>query len=51
MTAHKPAARKRRLIRATNSNRRVPAWVMIRTARRFARHPKQRSWRRNNLKR
>lgn len=50
MTSRKPHARKRRLLAADNSNRRVPAWVMIRTARRFLRHPKQRSWRRNKLK-
>jgi large subunit ribosomal protein L39e len=51
MTSRKPTARKRRLLRAVNSNRRVPAWVMIRTSRAFTKHPKQRSWRRNNLKR
>lgn len=50
MTSHKPAARKRRLLRAGNSNRRVPAWVVIRTSRRFTKHPKQRNWRRNQLK-
>lgn len=50
MTARKPAPRKRRLLRAEKSNRRVPAWVMIRTSRRFQKHPKQRSWRRNKLK-
>lgn len=50
MTNRKPAPRKRRLLRAEKSNRRVPAWVMIRTARRFQKHPKQRSWRRNKLK-
>jgi large subunit ribosomal protein L39e len=50
LTARKPAARKRRLLRAEKSNRRVPAWVMIRTQRRFTRHPKQRNWRRSQLK-
>jgi large subunit ribosomal protein L39e len=50
MATHKPAAKKRRLLKAGRSNRRVPAWVMIRTARRFMRHPKQRTWRRNKLK-
>lgn len=50
MTARKPAARKRRLLHAEKSNRRVPAWVMIRTQRRFQKHPKQRNWRRNKLK-
>jgi len=47
---NKPYAKKRRLMRAVKSNRRVPAWVMQRTARRFLRHPKRRSWRRNKLK-
>ena len=50
MATHKPHAKKRRLLKAGKSNRRVPAWVMIRTARRFQRHPKQRSWRRTTLK-
>ena len=45
MTRHKPHAMKRRLQRATNSNRRVPAWVIVRTSRRFLRHPKRRHWR------
>lgn len=50
MTSRKPPARKRRLLRAVKSNRRVPAWVMIRTQRNFTKHPKQRNWRRNKLK-
>ncbi len=32
------------------SNRRVPAWIVQRTARRFTKHPKTRSWRRTSLK-
>src|SRR3989339_430799 len=39
-----------RLMRATKSNRRVPAWVMMRTTRTFLRHPKRRQWRRTKLK-
>ena len=50
MTSRKPGPRKKRLLKADNSNRRVPAWVMIRSGRRVSRHPKQRTWRRNNLK-
>ncbi|MFO7618064.1 MAG: 50S ribosomal protein L39e [Thermoplasmata archaeon] len=50
MARNKPLARKMRLNKATNSNRRVPAWVIQRTNRRFMRHPRQRSWRRNKLK-
>ncbi len=50
MSTHKPLGKKIRLLKATKSNRRVPAWVMIRTSRRFIRHPKTRNWRRNKLK-
>jgi large subunit ribosomal protein L39e len=50
MARNKPLARKMRLNKATNSNRRVPSWVIQRTNRRVMRHPKQRSWRRNRLK-
>jgi len=50
MAKHKPHARKLRLLAATKSNRRVPAWVMQRTNRAFTRHPKRRHWRRTKLK-
>ena len=50
MARHKPHARKLRLLAATKSNRRVPAWVMMRTNRTFLRHPKRRNWRRTKLK-
>lgn len=50
MSRHKPLAKKLRLLRAGKSNRRVPAWIVQRTAKRFTRHPKQRTWRRNKLK-
>lgn len=50
MARNKPKAKKGRLLRRVKSNRRVPAWVMQRTSRRFLRHPKRRSWRRNKLK-
>ncbi len=50
MASKKPLAKKMRLLRAGKSNRRVPAWIMIRTSRRFSRHPKQRQWRRSTLK-
>lgn len=50
MARNKPAAKKTRLLAAEKSNRRVPAWVMQRTSRRFTRHPKRRSWRRSKLK-
>jgi large subunit ribosomal protein L39e len=50
MARNKPAAKKGRLNAKVKQNRRVPAWVMQRTQRRFLRHPKRRSWRRNKLK-
>ncbi|MBU0498201.1 MAG: 50S ribosomal protein L39e [Candidatus Thermoplasmatota archaeon] len=50
MASHKTLGTKLRLGKATKSNRRVPAWVMIRTNRRFTRHPKTRHWRRSKLK-
>ena len=50
MARNKPPAKKGRLLAAVKSNRRVPAWVMQRTSRRFTRHPKRRSWRRQKLK-
>ncbi|NLI73374.1 MAG: 50S ribosomal protein L39e [Euryarchaeota archaeon] len=50
MATNKPAAVKIRLMKAEKSNRRVPAWVMMRTNRNVLRHPKRRSWRHSKLK-
>ncbi|HIJ00562.1 MAG: large subunit ribosomal protein L39e [Candidatus Methanomethylophilaceae archaeon] len=50
MTRNKPPAMKARLKKAGKQNRRVPAWVMVRTNRNFLRHPKRRSWRMTNIK-
>lgn len=50
MARNKPMAKKLRLNKATKGNRRVPAWVIQRTNRRFMRHPKQRQWRKDRLK-
>ncbi len=50
MAKNKPPAMKGRLMRADKTNRRVPAWVMIRTNRNVLRHPKRRNWRHNDLK-
>jgi large subunit ribosomal protein L39e len=49
MSTTKPLGRKLRLLAAVKSNRRVPAWVMQRTARRVTRQPKRRSWRRGHM--
>ncbi|MAM82487.1 MAG: 50S ribosomal protein L39e, partial [Euryarchaeota archaeon] len=48
---HKPYAKKKRLIKVTNQNRRVPVWVMMRTARKVTTHPKRHMWRRSKLQR
>ncbi|MGZ4902479.1 MAG: 50S ribosomal protein L39e [Halobacteriota archaeon] len=42
--------KKKRLAKATNQNRRVPAWVVVRTNRTVTTHPKRRHWRRGRLK-
>ncbi|MDI6718460.1 MAG: 50S ribosomal protein L39e [Methanomicrobiales archaeon] len=39
-----------RFAKACEQNRRVPAWVMLRTKRTVTSHPKRRSWRRSTLK-
>jgi len=41
MSHSKPCAMKIRLMKKLNQNRRVPAWVMLRTNRTFLRHPKR----------
>jgi large subunit ribosomal protein L39e len=51
MARNKPLGKKIRLIKATKRNRRVPTWVMMRTNRKFARHPKRHSWRNSKLRR
>jgi len=50
MARNKPLARKLRLARALKSNGAVPAWVILRTLRRFTYNPKRRHWRRSKLK-
>jgi len=41
--------KKLRLAAATKRNRRVPAWIIMRTNRRFTNHPKRYHWRRSHL--
>lgn len=50
MASNKTLGKKARLAAARKGNRRVPAWVMMRTNRRFQRHPKRFHWRKVNLK-
>ena len=51
MANKKRHAKKMRLLKKVNGNRRVPGWVMIRTNRRFTNHPKRHQWRRSHVKR
>lgn len=50
MARNKSLARKLRLISRMNENRRVPTWVIIRTARKVTTNPARRNWRRVRLK-
>ena len=50
MARAKHLARKLRLARATKSNSAVPAWVIVKTMRRYTFNPKRRHWRRSKLK-
>lgn len=45
----KTLAKKKRLAKAQKRNRRVPAWVVMKTDREFTQHPKRHNWRRSNL--
>lgn len=42
----KSKGRKLRLAKRLKQNRRVPAWVIVRTNRKVMTHPKRRHWRR-----
>ncbi|AMD31385.1 MAG: 50S ribosomal protein L39e [Acidilobus sp.] len=50
MSRHKPLARKLRLAKAFKSNQAVPAWVVVKTLRKFTFNPKRRQWRVSKLK-
>jgi large subunit ribosomal protein L39e len=50
MARNKHSAMKARLMKKVKENRRVPAWVMMRTSRTFLRHPMRRNWRHSKLK-
>ena len=45
----KALGKKLRLAKAGKTNRRVPAWITMRTSRRFTQHPKRHHWRRSHL--
>ncbi|DAC31336.1 MAG TPA: 50S ribosomal protein L39e [Candidatus Poseidoniales archaeon] len=51
MARNKPNAKKRRLMKVTKQNRRVPVWVMLRTNRNTTTHSKRHMWRRSKLQR
>ena len=50
MARVKPHAKKMRLMKVTKTNRRVPAWVMMKTTRGFTNHPRRHHWRTGRLK-
>ena len=50
MARNKPHARKLRLAKAMKMNRALPAWVIIKTMRRFTFNPVRRQWRMSKLK-
>lgn len=50
MARNKPAARKRRLIKALKRAKAVPTWVIAKTMGRVRTSPKRRHWRRSKLK-
>ena len=49
MSRNKSGPKKRRLLKKTKENKRVPAWVMQKIIRMFTSHPKRRNWRRDDL--
>jgi large subunit ribosomal protein L39e len=51
MARNKPGPKKKRLNKVIKTNRRVPVWVMQRTARKVTTHPKRHHWRRSKLQR
>ncbi len=50
MARNKPLARKLRLAKAGKQNRALPAWVIVKTMRKFTFNPVRRHWRVNKLK-
>ncbi len=50
MARNKPAAKKRRLIKAARRARAVPTWVIAKTLGRVRSSPKRRHWRRSKIK-
>jgi len=50
MARNKPAAKKRRLIKANKQSKPVPMWVVGKTMGRVRSNPKRRNWRRGKLK-
>jgi large subunit ribosomal protein L39e len=51
MSRNKHYAKKKRLSKVTNQNRRVPVWVTLRTNRKVTNHPRRHHWRRSKLHR
>ncbi|MBS7657837.1 MAG: 50S ribosomal protein L39e [Candidatus Bathyarchaeia archaeon] len=50
MARNKPAAKKRRLIKASRQAKPVPTWIIAKTLGHVRSSPKRRHWRRSKLK-
>jgi len=50
LARNKPAARKRRLIKAVRRAKAVPTWIIAKTLGHVRASPKRRHWRRSKLK-
>ncbi|EZQ06903.1 MULTISPECIES: 50S ribosomal protein L39e [Acidianus] len=50
MSRNKPSGKKNRLGKAMNSNKAIPAWVILRTGAKLKTNPLKRNWRRSKLK-
>jgi len=46
----KPAAKKRRLVKANSRSRPVPIWIFVKSGRKVRSSPKRRNWRRSKLR-
>ena len=50
MSKNKPAAKKRRLVKANSRSRPVPIWIFVKSGRKVRSSPKRRNWRRSKLR-
>ena len=50
LTKNKPAAKKRRLVKANRRSQAVPIWIFVKSGRKVRSSPKRRNWRRSKLR-